>query len=196
VGGPDSNAGYWLQPFVVQPTLRLVIAGRYPDARYASFNVYASTGASFTLHGVGAAVADYQIAPDPGSRNPWQTRVQPGGHFTLTVRADVAPHARNTLPLAPAGTAPGRRGYLLYRIYLPAGGHFASVPLPTLTLVRGRTAHTLRPCAHPSGVPTSTPGAMPKEIMEKIGANPSDDELAAVARDLATYLTTGNKMTS
>jgi hypothetical protein len=182
VGGPDSNAGYWLQPFVVQPTLRLVIAGRYPDARYASFNVYASTGASFTLHGVGAAVADYQIAPDPGSRNPWQTRVQPGGHFTLTVRADVAPHARNTLPLAPAGTAPGRRGYLLYRIYLPAGGHFASVPLPTLTLVRGRTAHTLRPCAHPSGVPTSTPGASAPSSGGRAAPTPTRPPTGTAAR--------------
>jgi hypothetical protein len=55
VGAPDSNAGYWLQPFVVQPTLRIVIGGRYPDARYASVSVYTSSYATFTLHGVGAA---------------------------------------------------------------------------------------------------------------------------------------------
>ena len=37
---------------------------------------------------------------------------------------------------------------------------------------------------------------MPKEIMDKIGAKPTDDELAAVARDLVTYIAWGNKTTS
>ena len=37
---------------------------------------------------------------------------------------------------------------------------------------------------------------VPKEIMDKIGANPTDDELAAVASDLAAYIAGGNKKTS
>ena len=180
VGGPDSNAGYWLQPFTVQSTLRIVIAGRYPDARYASLNVYTSSAALFTLHGVGAALADYQIAPDPGSVNPWQKRAQPGGHFTVMLRADIVPHQVNKLPLAPAGTANGSLGYLLYRVYLPAGGHFASVTLPTLTLVQGRTSHTLRPCAHPS--PPGRSGAIMPSSGGRAAPTPTRPPTGTAAR--------------
>ena len=37
---------------------------------------------------------------------------------------------------------------------------------------------------------------MPKEIIEKLVTYPTDDELAAVARDLATYIARGSKKTS
>ncbi len=159
---PDSNAAYWLEPFVVQSNLRISIAGRFPDARYASFNVYDSATHAFTRNGVGSALADYQIAPDPGSANPWQEQATPGGHFTVTLRTDVAPHQANTLPLAPAGTANGRPGYIEYRIYLPAGGNAATVPLPSLTFQQGSTSRTLQVCAHPfalgaGATPTATP---------------------------------------
>jgi hypothetical protein len=33
VGLPDSNAVYWIKPFVVQPHRRMVLSGRYPDVR-------------------------------------------------------------------------------------------------------------------------------------------------------------------
>ena len=37
---------------------------------------------------------------------------------------------------------------------------------------------------------------VPKEIMERIGTTPTDDELAAVASDLAAYIVRGNDKTS
>ena len=37
---------------------------------------------------------------------------------------------------------------------------------------------------------------VPKEIMERIGTTPTDDELAAVARHLATHIARSNKKTS
>jgi hypothetical protein len=160
---PDSNAAYWLQPFVVQSGLRITLSGRYPDARYASFSVYDSATHAFTSHGVYSALADYQIAPDRGSVNPWQQQAAAGGHFTLTLRTDVASHQANTLPLAPPGSANGRPGYLVYRIYLPAGGNVKSVPLPTLTFQQGSTSRTVQVCPHPrtlaaGGAPAATPG--------------------------------------
>ena len=39
---------------------RIVLSGRFPDARYASVDVY-------TPGGVGASLPDYRIAPQPGS---------------------------------------------------------------------------------------------------------------------------------
>jgi hypothetical protein len=159
---PDSNAAYWLQPFVVQSNLRIILSGRYPDARYVSFSVYDSATHAFTSHGRGSSLVDYQIMPDHGSVNPWQRQAPPGGHFTLTLRADAAASAANTLPLAPAGTPNGSRGYLEYRVYLPAGGNVSAIPLPTLTLQQGSTSRTLLACAHPitlgsSAPPTATP---------------------------------------
>ncbi len=45
----------WVQSFVVPPNLRIVLSGRYPDARYASFNVYTGGGSTFTSNSVGSA---------------------------------------------------------------------------------------------------------------------------------------------
>ena len=156
---PDSNAAYWLDVFTVQSNLHIIVSGRFPDARYVSLNVYDSTTRSFTRNGVSSALADYQIAPDLGSVNPWQQQAPPGGHFTVTLRTDVAPHQTNTLPLAPAGTANGRYGFLELRVYLPAGGNVAAVPLPTLTFQQGSTSRTQQVCAHPSTPKPTTPSA-------------------------------------
>ena len=102
-------------------TPRLFSSGVYPDARYASFTVYSSSETPFTSNGVGSSLADYQIAPDPGSANPWRQAAPPGGHFTLTLRPRVSPGQVNVLPLAPAGVTTGV-GYIEYRVYLPATG--------------------------------------------------------------------------
>ena len=50
----DSAAASWLDTFTVYSDLRLTLAGRYPDARYASISVYTSTTNSFTANGVGS----------------------------------------------------------------------------------------------------------------------------------------------
>ncbi len=68
----DSAASYWLDKFQVQSDLRIVLTGRYPDARYASISVYTGATSSFTTNGVGSDLTDYQIVPDAGSINPWQ----------------------------------------------------------------------------------------------------------------------------
>src|SRR6266699_817951 len=62
---PDAAAAYWVQPIVASAGTRIVLSGRFPDARYASVDVY-------TPGGVGASLPDYRIAPQPGSVNPWQ----------------------------------------------------------------------------------------------------------------------------
>lgn len=166
----DSAAAYWLDTFTVYSDLRLTLAGRYPDARYASISVYTSTTNSFTANGVGSDLTDYQIAPDVGSINPWQQPGPAGGKYTVTLRTDASPGQVNTLPLAPAGTPDGTHGYLQYRVYLPAGGDFSKLVAPTITLSRGSTSTTLKQCANPgvrtagsptSGVPTPSPQATP-----------------------------------
>jgi hypothetical protein len=134
---PDAAEEYLGTLIVATAGTRIVLSGRFPDARYASIQVYTPSGA-------GASLPDYRIAPQPGSVNPWQHQAAPGGRFTVTIRPDPAPGQANTLPL-PAGTTSRHPGYLVYRVYLPAGGASA-VPLPVLTVEQGGAARTLPAC--------------------------------------------------
>ncbi len=118
---------------------RIVLSGRFPDARYVSVQVY-------TPGGVGTSLPDYRIAPPPGSVNPWQQQAAPGGRFTVTIAPDPAPGQADTLPL-PAGTSSQHPGYLMYRVYLPAGGGgLAAGPAPLLTVEQEGSARTLPAC--------------------------------------------------
>jgi hypothetical protein len=81
----------------------------------------------------------------------------------VTVSEDAAPAKANSLPLAPFGITSGK-GYLEYRVYLPAGGDFSKVAPPALTLEQGGQSQALPPCPArtpgPSAPPsTSTPTA-------------------------------------
>ena len=144
---PDAAEEIIGQPIVASAGTEIVLSGRFPDARYASIQVYTPAGA-------GTALPDYRIAPQPGSLNPWQQRAAPGGRFTVTIRPDPAPGQANTLPL-PAGTTSRHTGYLVYRVYLPAGGASA-VPLPVLTVEQGGAARTLPACPN-HNAPVSFP---------------------------------------
>ena len=152
----DTGAAYWLEPFQIAPGLRITISGTYPDARYMSLAVYTQPNSSpFTVNGISSSLADYQIAPDEGSVNPWQEPAAAGGHYTVTLREDVAPGQVNTMPIAPAGTTSGQ-GLLVYRLYLPAGGDFSTVVPPTVALEQGGRSETLAPCPTPNS-PANAP---------------------------------------
>jgi hypothetical protein len=157
--GPDSAATYWLLPFTVQNGLHIVLNGRYPDSRYTSLQVYTSDGGLFSLNGVESALTDYRIKPDPGSVNPWQhTARYPGpggGAYTVTLREDLTSGQVNTLPLAPAGTAAGTAGYVIYRVYLPARGDFSQVPLPVVTFTLNGVSKQVPAC--PPGTTSTAP---------------------------------------
>ena len=135
---PDAAGEYFGQPIVAPAGSRIVLSGRFPDARYASVEVYTPAGA-------GTSLPDYQIAPRPGSQNPWRQQAAPGGRFTVTIGPDPAPGQANTLPL-PASTTSQHTGYLIYRVYLPAGHDSSAVPLPALTVEQGGAARTLPAC--------------------------------------------------
>lgn len=155
----DSAAWIWAQPFAIHVGTQLVVSGRYPDARYASFSVYSSSETAFTSNGVGSSLADYQIAPDSGSVNPWRRSALPGGRFSLTLRAQVSPGQANVMPLAPEGNTSGV-GYLEYRVYLPASGDASQIPLPEITLHQGGSSSKLLACiSHTMAIPPPNAGS-------------------------------------
>lgn len=139
---PETAARYWTA--VVSDSVpagsRLRIDGQYPDARYSAIHVH--DGNMFILD----AIADYEIAPLPGSVNRNLSRTgrddtRPhGGRYTAYVRINAAiPAAReaNTVYRQPPALLDGkakRRTLVAYRTYLAVGGNEGGVPLPQLTL--------------------------------------------------------------
>jgi hypothetical protein len=148
---PESHAAYWAFAFTVSSDLRISLAGRFPDSRFASLTVYKGEGGVVQVDGVDPTLTDYEIVPDAGTLNPWQHgRHHPSltpGSFTIDVVSDPGLDAVNTLPLAAAGTPDGTQGLLVYRIYLPTGGDFDDVPLPEVTLHRDEGSTTLPGCS-------------------------------------------------
>lgn len=180
---PESHAAYWATAFTVHPDLRIGLSGAFPDSRFASLTVYRGEGGAFSVNGVDSTLTDYEIAPDPGTSNPWQPEPyqphqphqphrlhRPAGTYTADMVLDPSPGAVNTLPLAPAGTADGTLGRLIYRVYLPAGGDFGAVPLPQLTLYRDGGSTTLPVCDDDGGTtvlagePAARPADEPADI--------------------------------
>lgn len=138
---PDTGVRYWTA--VVSANVpagsRLRMEGQYPDARYASLAVQDGNLGTIDI------LADYELQPDPGNRNPFidQTRKELGsfgGNYTAYVRINTAApteRERNTMYRTPPALADGtqkRRTAITYRSYLPEGGNQGRVQLPALTL--------------------------------------------------------------
>jgi hypothetical protein len=152
VAFPDSAEFYYSQPLVAGASARVTITGTYPDARYFALQVYTPYGNPFSADGVGPSLPDYRIAPEKGSINPWQHRAAPGGRYAVTIAAQPEPGESNVLPMPP-GTSVQHPGYLLYRVYLPAGGTASHLTLPTITLTQGATSRALPTCRTHSQIP-------------------------------------------
>ncbi len=131
---PDLNAKYWGHELVPPLGGRLVITGYYPAARYFSFHVYDEKLVPLD------SIYDSQIAPNPGSSNPFVHKPKRGSGDHYTVYVDFTPRpsdpAPNTLYVGdtPQGT-PTPEGTLMYRVYVPnnAAEPAGSVPLPKIT---------------------------------------------------------------
>jgi hypothetical protein len=120
---PDTAANYWYARFAVPPGGEVRITGKYPHARYMSYNVYDPTLAAFD------ALADIDIQPDAGNNNPFEPgadRYAQARSYSIRVVADPPPgegeaRAPNTLYLGNTGV-PTYTGSMLYRVYVPDEG--------------------------------------------------------------------------
>jgi hypothetical protein len=120
-----------------------------------SLVVYNNSGGTFTTSSnVSSGVSDFQIKPDPGSKNPFSQRTAlPNGSFTLAIQRHVSASESNVLPLVPDSPSKGTLlprgfGFIIYRVYLPHGRRgFDSVRLPTLIFSRRGSTQTLSRCS-------------------------------------------------
>jgi hypothetical protein len=131
---PDTGVNYYLGRVSLPPGAELVVRGRYPHARYTSFNSYDE------LFRPVDALADVEIRPEAGSTNPFlagNRRDLPRRDYVVRVVSDPAPATRapNTVYLGSAGR-PSFAGSVVYRVYLPDRGRsqFGGVGLPEVAL--------------------------------------------------------------
>src|SRR3954454_22229785 len=152
VAYPDDSAKYYSGGYQLAPGTHIRIHGRFPHARYMSFNVY--DAAQRPLDGV----SDIRIAPDPGSANPFfdeaDRRVEKRDY---TAFIDTGPKPAKPAPnTIYTGTgqngAPNTSGTFIYRIYIPDKGRddTGGVGLPTVTVepAGGSGRQATSPCAN------------------------------------------------
>ena len=129
---PDSSAQYWTASYRAVPGTHIRIDGIYPYARYTSWNVYDPLLRPFTHR------ADVDIAPDPGSANPFLPGAQRNTpvtqrHYTLyvTFDQDFKP-GPNTIYVDPSKNP---AGVFTLRVYVPDKGRDVTggVGLPQVT---------------------------------------------------------------
>jgi hypothetical protein len=129
---PDTQASYWLLHYEAVPGTSLRIEGRYPRARFFSHTIQDETEVTV------AALVDQDIAPVPGSTNPFRPHASATGPHRYAIRIAFSdPPAggpeRNTLY---AGSTyegePNPGGTVVYRVYVPTDQHDVQggVPLP------------------------------------------------------------------
>ncbi|MGD9891020.1 MAG: hypothetical protein AB7R89_11940 [Dehalococcoidia bacterium] len=146
VAYPDRNATYFGSVISLPAGSKLVITGLYPYNRYFSFNVYNLTGQSI------GSLSDYQIAPDPGSTNPFAVVANPPPaqrEYTVSIVSGGSA-GTNIIPIDAATS----RFLLIYRVYVPNQGldETAGVPLPSVVIQAANgQAQTIPLCTQQGG---------------------------------------------
>ncbi len=140
---PDEFAIYWVGSLDIPAGGQIRLEGRYPHARYSSFNLY-----NPILQPIDG-LADVEITPDANSSNPAAAgadRTVSDRSYSVEIIAEVPPaelaeRAPNTLYSFQGrgdARAPSQKANIIYRIYLPDDGRDISgdVGLPAVILVQ------------------------------------------------------------
>ncbi|HVS29079.1 MAG TPA: hypothetical protein VHE14_05975, partial [Solirubrobacteraceae bacterium] len=142
---PDDAAKYWVSRLPIPPGFHLELKGRYPYARYLSFITY--TGQTQAIDGL----ADFEIAPDAGSSNPFvrgADRTAAQRSYTVKIVNDRIPasgRAQNTVYTENAdgskSSKPQGGGVFIVRVYVPDRGRdiTGGVGLPDISYVNDAT---------------------------------------------------------
>jgi len=181
--GPSGNS-YWTLRYTYEPGETITLHGTYADARFESFQVYKEPDGSFP----NSSLLDYEIAPDPGSVNPFQPA---SGHgwgsqeqYTVTLSSDAQPGEANTLPLGPPAAVAGEAEEITVRDFQQNGGVWA-FPAPTVTFSYEGVSKVIPACSREQetfptitivdpSVPSSTQAnnGSPGEISQRFYALP------------------------
>ena len=139
---PDPNATYWAMPFTLDDGEQLVVHGTFPSARFMAVTLYTLGGDTVTQ------LSDLDIAPDPGSANPFAVADPPPGsarRWTIEIVPSGASGSSSNVLSLDAGQS---AGWIVYRVYLgnPPGDLAGGAPLPALVVRHGARSAVLEPC--------------------------------------------------
>ncbi|MEO6697841.1 MAG: hypothetical protein ABIR53_00425 [Paraperlucidibaca sp.] len=152
---PDDAARYWVALVPVTPGNRIRIDGRFPDARYFSFNSY-----DLALRPTDA-LADTEVLAAAGEQNPFRVAtVAKGGHYSAYLAFGAAPETREAgvffagnIGIGPLSTPNSVLVPIIYRVYVSAVGERldGGVGLPVLSIetTNGEQGLALPTCAEP-----------------------------------------------
>jgi hypothetical protein len=149
---PDSGAIYWSAAYTLpEDGSYITLESEYPYSRYMSYNSYREDTSP------AQSLTDENIAPDPGSVNPFiagNPRNDPSRSYSITVLAGEPPAGATAATgntLYDATTSNGEQAVLLYRNYVPNSGQDqtggAGLPRVTLHLADGSTKQGEEACA-------------------------------------------------
>lgn len=121
---PDTQSTYFLSRFAVPAGSTLTLRGSFPRARYFKFALYKAEGGTFVS--IGEDLAGKDIAPDPGSTNPFVVgadRLAEPRDYTVSILAEDAPgEPKDRKPNTLYAGADGGDRQLVLRIYLSDQG--------------------------------------------------------------------------
>ena len=150
---PDYYSTYlsYTIDFTCHPNTGLQITGAFPQARYMSFNVYA-TSAGTSL----GALTDFQITtPDDSADNPFiaGNNAAPGGQYVVKVEPIQAdsPTDPNTLYFDPQQLTNGKLTVVI-RYYVPQPDNFGGMNPPEVAVYHIADGRPVTPT--PAGVET------------------------------------------
>ncbi len=140
---PDAGAAYWGAKYTLPEGANLELIGRYPKARYMSFNSYDANGENPTYAPVDV-IRDVEIKPFLSfAKNPYI----PGNKRNTFLRgykinvASGMPQADDNSNTLRTSVMDGEQAVLLHRIYVPDEGNGVTggeyLPYPILTLANG-----------------------------------------------------------
>lgn len=176
---PDVGSTYFVGQYILPAGASLTFHGRYPYERYFSWTIFKSLIGGQIGHG--DHLRDVQIAPDPGSVNPFipgHRRDVRRRSYTLRIVAGPIPRRRARNTLYTGSTDPSARVGMSIRNYLPDRGRDGTggVGLPSLTLnlADGRRLHGAAACGmlQPSKAPSTS--TFPAAAWEKLVSGSSD----------------------
>lgn len=180
VAYPDEAATYWAGRPFLPPGAELTLRGRFPHARYMSFNAYNAQAQPID------ALADVQIAPDEGSTNPFPAgadRTATDRSYTLRVVRGPAPDAASR----PANTLYIDAPLILYRVYVPDDGRDLSgdggLPSVTMRQADGTTRDLTAACAPDQATTPAGSQLRAVPVHEALRDNALPGTVAAVATD-------------
>jgi hypothetical protein len=162
---PDDAARYWVALVPVTPGNRIRIDGRFPDARYFSFNSYDAALRPTD------AIADIEVIPERGAQNPFSvSNVAAGALYSAYLAYGEVPESREpgtfyagSVGLGPVNLPNSFLVPIIYRIYVSKTGEFfdggVGLPLLTIESSNGEQSYTLPTCKEP--ILPSFGGALP-----------------------------------